>query len=331
MKKALAILLSAILILQAGMTTVYAENSEENRRVIVIAHVDSLPLDDETLSYATIIKTYGFSAANIEIINERWIIPHQFIISGKDIPVNGGKYSYQLKLKSDGTLTFGNDLEVYYQGIDGLYKLDYEIDKNDNHTMLVSGVFDNIIVASPALDYLPEKFRNVIVSNVSDDSYDYELDLWTDRGFSFQNKLKYYFGSTELSFSTKYDFDLPTDLSTIMVCWTKGDDRYVIGPVEIRPLHEASQKITNPVNDIVSDLKIEDLSANIRQILKDNKDVLPQIIENADSIIPAVNDALNDLHETLSDSQFTLPDIDFNYQIASDIKDRVESIIGSWN
>ena len=137
MKKILAVFLITILILQTGITTVLAESSESNRRVIVIGHVDSLPLDDGTVPCATIIKTYGFSAANIELINEKWIIPRQFTISGNDIAVQDGKYSYYMKIRSDGTLVFDNDLEIYYQGVDGLYKLNYEIDKNDNHVMLV--------------------------------------------------------------------------------------------------------------------------------------------------------------------------------------------------
>ena len=335
MKKVLAVFLSTILILQAGLTTVNAENPTGNRRVIVIGHVDSLPLDDGTVPYATIIATYGFSAANIEIINERWIRPYQFKIYGKDIPVDDGKYSYQLKLRSDGTLTFDNDLEIYYQGIDGLYKLDYEIDKTDNHTMIVNGVFDNIIVASPVLDNLPEKISDWVRTNVSDDTYNYELDLWTDYGFTFQNKLQFLFDSTELSLSTKYDYDLPTDISTVMICWTKGDERFVIGPIEFKPLCETSQNVIQTISDNLKELKdlnIEDLSANIRQILKDNEDVLPQIKERTESLLtPAVNDALNRIGETLSDSQFTLPDFNFSSQIGNDIKNRVEDFIGLWN
>ena len=332
MKKVLAVVLSAILILQAGLTTVHAEKTEDNRRVIVICHVDALPLDDEIVPYATIIKTYGFSAANIEIINEKWIIPHQFVISGKDIPINDGKYSYQLKLKSDGTLTFGNDLEIYYQGIDGLYKLDYEIDKTDNHSMIVNGVFDNIIVASPVLDMLPEKCRNTIVSKISDDSYDYKLDLQTDYGFSFQNKLQFLFGSTELSFSTKYDYDLPTDLSTVMVCWTRGEDSYVIGPIEFKPICETSQKVIDSISSNIKGLKIEDISANIKQILKENKDVVSQIKEKAGSVlIPSVRETISKIEDAISDNEFTLPDYDLGIQIGSEIRDRVEDFIGFWN
>ena len=332
MKKILAVLLTVILILQAGMTSVFAENSESNRRVIVIGHVDSLPLDDGTIPCATIIKTYGFSAANIELINEKWIIPRQFTISGKDIPVQDGRYSYYLKIRSDGTLVFDNDLEIYYQGVDGLYKLNYEIDKNDNHVMLVNGTFDNIILASPLLENLKEQYRNYIINNVNEDSYDYELDLWTNDGFVFRNRLQFLFKSTPVSFSTSYDYDLPTDISTVMVVLTKGDDRYVIGPIEFKPIDDAEEKIIEVISENMTRWDVEDISARIREIAIESKDVLPQIKEKAGSVLsPAVNEALDRISETMSENQFELPDFEFNSQIGNDIKNKVDDFIRSWH
>ena len=332
MKKILAVLLITILILQTGITTVLAESSESNRRVIVIGHVDSLPLDDGTVPCATIIKTYGFSAANIELINEKWIIPRQFTISGNDIAVQDGKYSYYMKIRSDGTMVFNNDLEIYYQGVDGLYKLNYEIDKNDNHIMLVNGTFDNIILASPLLENLKEQYRNFIIDNVSEDSYDYELDLWTNDGFSFTNKLQFLFKSTPVSFSTSYDYDLPTDISTVMVVLTKGDDRYVIGPIEFKPIDDAEEKIIEVISENMNRWNVDDISARIREIAIESKDVLPQIKEKAGSVLsPAVNEALDRISETMSENQFELPDFEFNSQIGNDIKNKLDGFIGSWH
>ena len=330
MKKVLAVILSVILILQAGSRMVYAETSQENRRIVVISHVNSLPLDDEIIPYATIIRTYGFSAANIEIINEKVIVPRQFMIYGKDLPVNDGKYSYQLKIRSDGTLTFDNDLEIYYQGVDGLYKLNYEIDKNDNHIMIVNGLFRNIILASPLLEKLPEKYSDYITSNISDDTYEYNLDLQTDYGFTFQNRLQFLLGTTSMSFSTRYEYDLPTDVSSVMICCTKGDDSFVIGPIEFTQLDEAVQNSFNTISDGLTKENLDDFSENISRIMKESKQILPQIKEKAESVgIPSASEVLSELKESLPDVQHYVPDYDS--QIGNDIKDRVENFFGSWN
>ena len=100
-----------------------------------------------------------------------------------------GLYMYRLTLRSDKTLTFDNQLKIYYQGINGNYSLHYEIDPTDNHLMVVTGLFENIIVSSPLLKKFSAAKRNWILSKISEDSYFYRLDLKTNEGFTFIKEL----------------------------------------------------------------------------------------------------------------------------------------------
>ena len=120
-------------------------------------------------------------------------------------------------IRSDRTLTFDNDLEIYYQGVNGRYRLYYDIDKTDNHTMIVTGVFDNIIIASPLMKKISAAEREWILKHISKDSYFYQLVLRTKEGFSFINSLRYYFDAKRCGYMMKYKYDLATDKQTLII------------------------------------------------------------------------------------------------------------------
>ena len=185
--------------------------SKENKRIITIYNIISSLFKGKSDSSSTKISIQGGPSDVLEILNEEWICPDEIIIHGEDLEVQGGKYNFKLTIRSNGTLTFDNDLEVYYQGINGKYKLNYEIDETDNHIMIVTGTFDNIIIKSPLLEKLSDKSKNWILSHISEDTYFYQLVLKTTEGFSFTNMLRFLYDSKEYGYFINYVYDLLTD------------------------------------------------------------------------------------------------------------------------
>ena len=114
-------------------------------------------------------------------------------------------------------MTFDNDLEISYQGINGRYQLNYEIDETDNHIMIVTGAFDNIIIASPLLDKIPDKNKKQLLSRISEDKYFYQLILKTAEGLSFENTLRFLFDSKPFGYSLFYAYDLLTDKQKLII------------------------------------------------------------------------------------------------------------------
>lgn len=217
MKKILIILMSALIITQTGMISVFAKSAEGEKKTIVISDIDTKQLNGETGRSSTGIKTQGLGPADIKIVREDWSRIRELVISRKNVSIKDGKYSYRLVLRSNRTLTFDNDLEIYYQGVNGKYRLHYDIDETDDHTMIVTGVFDNIIIASPLLEKLSEEDRNWILSHVSRDSYFYQLLLKTKEGFTFMNALRFMIDSHKLGYSIKYAYDLLSDKQTLVI------------------------------------------------------------------------------------------------------------------
>lgn len=240
MKKIFVILMSALIIAQTGMLSVCAKSAEGEKKTIVISDIDTKQLNGEVGKSSTEIKTQGLRSADIKIVREDWTRIRELVISRRNISIKDGKYSYRLVLRSNRTLTFDNDLEIYYQGVNGRYKLHYDIDKTDNHTMIVTGVFDNVIIASPLLEKLSEADRNWILAHVSKDSYFYQLFLKTKEGFTLTNALRFMFDSHKLGYSIKYAYDLLTDKQTLIItdisdCAQNGTNAGSSGGTAVRP------------------------------------------------------------------------------------------------
>lgn len=184
-KRVAAVIIAIVLVFQVGALTVFARSSEEDERMITIS--------------------------------EEWKCSDDIVISGSNIKLQNGTYSYKLTLRANGTLTFDNDLEVFYQGINGRYQLNYEIDETDNHIMIVTGNFENIIIASPLLEKFSDKSKRLIHSHISDDAYSYQLVLRTSEGFSFTNTLRFLFDSKPLGYSVHYTYNLLTKKQILII------------------------------------------------------------------------------------------------------------------
>ena len=178
MKKVLTVILAAVFVFQAGIFPVFAETANE-------------------------------------IKSEEQTLPEEWVISGDDIEIQGGKYSYRLAIRSNGTLSFDNDLEISYQGIEGCYQLNYEIEENGNHIMIVTGYFENIIVNSPLIEKIPDLKK--ILSHISGDTYSYQLILRTEEGFTFNNNLRFFFDSDPYEYSVNFTYDRSTDKLTVII------------------------------------------------------------------------------------------------------------------
>ncbi len=318
MKRIITVLLTAVLILTAGTGTVFAEDTGKDKPIIIISNIDLLSGDTQ-------LKTYGFPYANIEIVNERWIIPKEFVIGADDINISNGKYSYQLILRSNGTMAFNNDLEIYYQGIDGLYRLNYIIDETDNHLMEVDGLFDNIIVASPLIDKLPEKISTIILARVRDDSYDYNLDLKTQDGFTFRNKLQFIFDTQPYSYATDYAYDLSSDTQKITVYLTKGNKSLVLGPIEIGPIFEEGQKIVKDISEKVSGISVGSYADYINKIVSRSDTIVSKFAENiSSSALPSASDVYNDIKDKVAERKEKLTDM---IPDVSDLRSDVRELI----
>ena len=155
-------------------------------------------------------ETQEFSSDEAETADEEKTVLRERVFSRENIKILGGNYSYKLVLREDGTLTFDNDLEISYQGINGWYQLNYEIEKNENHIMIVTGYFENIITESPLLKLFSDQNKNWILSHITEDSYYYQLDLRTKEGFTFKNILKFLFNSRQYGYTINFSYDLTT-------------------------------------------------------------------------------------------------------------------------
>lgn len=216
-KRLLTVFIAVVLVFQAGSLTVFAGASEKDDRVITISNISSSLSECDSDESSTEIRTLGLPSGAVEIIGEEWSCPDEIVISGSNIKVHGGRYSYKLTLRANGTLTFDNDLEIFYQGINGRYQLNYEIDETDAHIMIVTGTFENIIIASPLLEKFSDKSKNYILSHISDDTYFYQLVLKTTEGFTFTNTLRFLFDSKPLGYSLQYTYDLLTDKQKLII------------------------------------------------------------------------------------------------------------------
>ena len=218
----MTVILAAVIILQTGAIAVSGKSAENDKRTITISNIDTSQLTggpaQSSAGSATEIRTEGLDSGSIEIVSEEWTGIAEYVRSGTNISIKDGKYSYRLVIRSDRTLTFDNDLEIWYQGINGRYRLHYDIDKTDNHTMIVTGVFDNIIIASPLLEKLSAADREWILAHISSDSYFYQLVLKTKEGFSFINSLRFLVDAKKHGYTAKYSYDLLTDKQTLIIC-----------------------------------------------------------------------------------------------------------------
>lgn len=103
---------------------------------------------------------------------------------------------------------FDNDLTREYQGVNGKYQLHYDINEANQHTMIVTGEFDHIITASPLLEKISAEKKKRILSNVSDDSYFYQLVLKTEKILTFRrNNLRFRYSSDQHGYSIEYQYD----------------------------------------------------------------------------------------------------------------------------
>ena len=202
MKKWLSVLLTVILFLQAGMFTAAAESPEQDKLITTLGNI--------SVAVLAAMPDAGTRETSRPA-------PGDFVLSGKDIPVEDGKYSYLFRLRPNGTLVFDNDLERKYQGINDKYQLHYDIDEADRHNMIATGEFDHIITASPLLEKLSAEDRNRILSSVSKDSYFYELVLRTEKEFTFRNSLGFMYDSDWYGFSIDYRYDIPADKQTVNI------------------------------------------------------------------------------------------------------------------
>ena len=225
MKKILSLLLAAVLLLQTGLYTTFAGSPGEDAQVLTLSGEELPKIPAEGAANVS-IRLLNFPSCTVEVVSEelKWLRPTELIVSGENVAVEDGLYAYRLTLRFDRTLTFDNRLKILYQGINGQYSLHYEIDRNDNHVMVVTGLFENIIVSSPLLKKLSAARRNWILSKISEDSYFYRLDLRTQEGFTFINKLKFLFEQKPSGYSIDYQYDLSTDKQTLKINKLVEDD-----------------------------------------------------------------------------------------------------------
>ena len=195
-----------------------SEIPEENRSEVLEEKQAQIPAEPlAEISAEPPVESQCPPPADVICAEEACACPKEFVISYNDLNVGDGIYSFRLAIRPNGTLTFDNDLQIYYQGINGRYQLNYEIEENSNHIMIVTGLFDNIIVGSPLLENFPGKYKNWVVSNISNDSYYYQLDLRTSEGFTFDNKLQFVYDSNRYGYTINYKYDLATDKQSLSI------------------------------------------------------------------------------------------------------------------
>ena len=304
MKKITALFFAVIILLQVNTVRVAAESPKIRKMSITISNIDTSSLFDTSPRFSTEIKIDGTTSSSIKIIGEKWRRPDEFIISSRNIPLIDGVYGYELRIRSDGTLNFNNDLEILYQGVDGKYSLDYTIDETDNHIMIVTGLFENIITASPALDTLPERGKNWVLENFSDDSYAYELNLRTQEGFTFKNTLQYMFRSIPCVYSVDYMYELLNEKQAVRVNGQIGEEfEYYVGfmtskqEVEIAAkkadlYRQYFERVADDNSDLIDRVREraeqftgvsrQEAVQRVEQFVNDHRDYVDHIVENID-------------------------------------------------
>ena len=314
MKKLTALFFAIIVFLQINTVRLQAESTDSKRLIITISNIDTSPFYRQSPLFSTEIRVDGRASSSIKIIGEKWKRPEEFIISSRNIPLDAGKYSYELKIRSDGTLSFNNDPEVLYQGIDGHYQLDYRIDETDNHIMIVTGLFENIITESPALNILPSRGKNWVLANVSDDSYFYQLNLRTKEGFTFTNNLSFLFDSRPNVYSLSYMYELLNNAHALRVNGSVGSNF----------AYAAGLFLKGQSTDDISD-RIGDYHEQINAILRNNSDLLSYNRERIEAITGLSTQELTSRIENIvSDYQAITDRISDNFSI-SDLNNRLKS------
>ena len=250
MRKLLSMLLAMILILGVGMFTAAAERSEKDKLKIaqgtmsleVLAAIpdaektekDELKIIQGEMSLDVLAAMpdagAGKNSRRVSRGNSRQVsggnsrqatggnsqpVSGDFVLSGRDINIGKGKYSYLFRLSPNGTLVFDNDLTREYQGVNGKYQLHYDINEANQHTMIVTGEFDHIITASPLLEKISAEKKKRILSNVSDDSYFYQLVLKTEEILTFRNNLRFRYDSDQHGYSIEYQYDIAADKQNV--------------------------------------------------------------------------------------------------------------------
>ena len=245
MKKTIQLVLVVLLVLSVFPLTAAAEEKTDAPAVGTVAIADETENTQDTTFEAIILKQAArknagkrtgetpsdpeADAAQTDV--EEPAGPAEYVLSGSNIPVINGIYSYKLVIRSLGDLVFDNDLENVYQGVNGKYQLHYEIVDPEDHIMIVTGAFDNILTQSP----LVIKLRD----SITGDTYTYQLDLRTKEGFTFTNNLQYRLDEEQYGYSVSYVYDLLTDELTVEIDKPQDSDE---GPV-LRPLTELLQKL----------------------------------------------------------------------------------------
>ena len=122
-RKLFAVIASAALMLQAGVSTVSATAAQKSKQAVTISSITSPLLQTVHGRSSAKLRASGLHSDDVKIVSAEWKCPDEFVISGDNIEIRDGKYSYKLTLRANGTLTFDNDLAICYQGINGRYQL----------------------------------------------------------------------------------------------------------------------------------------------------------------------------------------------------------------
>ncbi len=121
--KGVAALFAALLIIQAGMFTSFADDNEQNTiYTIDIGKICTVVWIDGALPHVTVKDSDHY-----EIDSEQWFGPDGIVISGDNIQVQGGEYRYRLVLNEKDGFVFDNSLNGFeYQVVNGDYSLHYD-------------------------------------------------------------------------------------------------------------------------------------------------------------------------------------------------------------
>lgn len=271
MKKLIIVLLIVVFAVHAGAFTVFADDSQEKTNpTIIISNIVDLQHDGQENNSSIKLESEGIPDQELTLLDEEVTVKDIFVISRENVEVTGGRYSFRLVIRSDRTLTFDNDLEILYQGINGKYKLHYEIDENDSHIMVVSGTFENIIINSPLMEKLSSKLREKIRSKISEDTYMYKLFLNTNQGFTFNNMLSYLVCGKKHGYSIDYEYDQVADRQTIIINEIKDEDEpetIVAFETENKEVKPEDELVVSKLNNTLK-LKGCTFSVNSRKLKK---------------------------------------------------------------
>lgn len=259
-KKVIYSLLAALLVFQAVPFVVFADSPEEQGEIdtIYIKNIDScLQAGECPLFDSVVVSEDGVTVSKcVTIEDERWndnSDPDKSLTEeGEETAEPGASYCYQLTLKTNGQLRFSNHLVCVYQGVDVDYALDYEMIDDDHHTMVVTGIFDNVIPKTGVIDKIdldqilsflkekrippsaeinPDVFpsddgslseavdveNETIVKEDRDGAYRYSLVLKTNEGFTFSNNFKFLFRGANVDYSLDYAYALSDDYHRLRI------------------------------------------------------------------------------------------------------------------